>query len=139
MADEDLDIRMFVNGEGPPDLDPYFTELDGSEAEAVAQSIALRCYTPKGYAVGHNIDAPNDGLFLPDFVQSTMTPQTLFTVKTLVLGETRKDDRVQSARVEVTGDAAAQTMTIAVQGEGIDEDFEFSLAVDAAGVSLTST
>jgi hypothetical protein len=137
MADEDLDIRMFVNGEGPPDLDPYFNEIEG--AEAIAQSVALRCYTPKGYAVGHNIDAPNDGVFLPDFVQSAMTKQTMFTVKTLVNGETRKDDRVETARVEVTGDAASQTMTIAVSGEGISEDFEFALSVDADGVALTST
>lgn len=137
MADEDLDVRMFVNGEGPPDLDPYFNEIEG--AEAIAQSVALRCYTPKGYAVGHNIDAPNDGVFLPDFVQSTMTQQTMFTVKTLVHGEARKDDRVEAVRVSVTGDAAAQTMTISVEGEGVSEDFEFGISVDASGVSLTST
>jgi hypothetical protein len=137
MADEDLDVRMFVNGEGPPDLDPYFNEIDG--AEGIAQSIALRCYTPKGYAVGHNIDAPNDGVFIPDFVQASMSQQTLFTVKTLVHGEVRKDERVESARVSVTGDAAAQTMTISVEGEGVAEDFEFALSVDPSGVSLTST
>ncbi|MGK3995091.1 hypothetical protein [Sorangium sp. So ce1024] len=137
MADEDLDIRMFVDGKGPPDIDPYFTEIEG--AEAIAQSVALRCYTPKGYAPGHNIDAPNDGVFLPDFVQSTMTPHSLFTAKTLVHGEARKVDGVDSARVSVTGDQAAQRMTISVEGEGVDGEFEFSLTVDPSGLGVTST
>ncbi|WP_437310004.1 hypothetical protein [Sorangium sp. So ce388] len=137
MADEDLDIRMFVGGKGPPDLDPYFTEIEGPEAKA--QEIGLRCYTPKGYAVGHNIDAPNDGIFLPDFVQSTMSNQTLFTVQALVRGEARKVDGVEAVRVTATGDAAAQTMTVAVEGESAEGDFEFSLAVDSAGVALVTT
>ncbi|XXX79176.1 hypothetical protein WMF30_10420 [Sorangium sp. So ce134] len=138
MPDEDLDIRMFVDGEGPPDLDPYFAEIVG--AEAIAQSIALRCYTPKGYAVGHNIDAPNDGIFLPDFVQSTVTKQTMFTVKTLVLGEVRKDDRVESARVDVTYAAETQTMRVAVEGVAITgEAFAFGLDVTSNGVTVAET
>lgn len=136
-AELGLDVRMFVGGEGPPDLDPNFTEIDG--AEAVAQAVALRCYTPRFPSPGHLIDSPDDGIFLPDFVQGKLDAKLRFIVQQLIRAQARKDERVDAVKVSVTSDASAQTMTVNVAGVTSDgEVFDFTLAVSDVTVELLS-
>jgi hypothetical protein len=130
-----LDVRMFVDGAGPPDLDPLFAEIDG--AEAVAQVVALRCYTPRFPAPGYLLGSENEGIFLPDFVQGKLDAKTKFIVQQLVRAQARKDERVESTRVDVTTDAAAQTMTIDIAGTtSDDEPFELTISVSDVTVEL---
>jgi hypothetical protein len=130
-----LDVRMFVDGAGPPDLDPLFTEIDG--AEAVAQVVALRTFTPRFPSPGYLIGSENEGIFLPDFVQGKIDSKTKFIVQQLVRAQTRKDERVASAKVTVDADAAAQSMNIDIAGTtSDDEPFEFTLSVSGVTVEL---
>jgi hypothetical protein len=130
-----LDVRMFVDGVGAPDLDPFFTEIDG--AEAVGQAVALRCYCPRFPAVGHLIGAEDDGMYLPDFVQSKMDARTSGIVKQLVRAQALKDERVGSAKVNVTTDLSTQTMTVEINGTtSDDEPFELVLSVDDVTVEM---
>lgn len=133
-SDLGIDVNMFVDGSGAPDLDPYFGEISGPRA--VAQAVALRCYTPRADAPGFLLGAENDGIFLPDFMQAKLTDQTLFTVRTLVAGEARKDERVETAKVSVTADLATQRMLVDISGTTAEGPFDLTLAISDVTVEL---
>jgi hypothetical protein len=132
--DYGIDVSMFVNGQGPPDLDPNFRLIDGPEA--VAQNVALRCNTQRE-GPGALLGAENDGLFLPNFANATITPDVLMRVKTLVGGEARKDERVGAATVSATADLAQQRIIVDVDGRTDTEaPFSLTLSVDKVSVEL---
>jgi len=118
------DIEMFANDATTPDLDPYFSLIDG--ARAVAQAGALRFYTP----LGSLPDAPNCGADLRDYINAKNSPVVLLAVRTLATEQISRDDRVGSVRVEVTNDIAEQKMLLQTNGTTADgETFELVLAI----------
>lgn len=133
-ADYGLDVEMFVGDEGPPDLDPYFGTVTG--ARAVAQAVTLRLYTPRADAPGYLIGAEDDGIFLPDFVQGGITQQNQFAIQSAVTAEVYKDERVESATVNVSGDLQNQRFTIEINGTTAEGPFELTLGVSSVKVEL---
>lgn len=133
-TDYGIDIQMFVGRAGPPDLDPYFNEITGPDA--VAQVVGLRCFTPRAETAGYLVGAEEDGMFLPDFLQGTLTDRKLFTARTLVAGEARKDERVESVTVNTSADLATQKMQVEISGTTADGPFDLTLGVDSLTVEL---
>lgn len=125
-TDEQLgsDIEMFANDATTPDLDPYFTLIDG--ARAVAQAGALRFYTP----LGSLPDAPNCGADLRDYLNAAANPVVRLAVRTLATEQLTRDDRVGAVRVDVTSDTEEQKLLVETNGTTADgESFELVLAI----------
>lgn len=123
------DIEMFANGATTPDLDPYFTEIDGPRA--VAQSGALRFYTP----LGSLPDAPNCGADLRDYVNAAANSSVRLAVRTLATEQITRDDRVASVQANVSHDAAEQKLLLETNGYCADGS-AFELVLGIASVTI---
>jgi hypothetical protein len=125
-TDEQLgvDVEMFANGATTPDLDPYFTEIDG--ARAVTQEAALRFYT----TLGSLRDAPNAGANLREHINARSTAVGRLALTTLAINQITRDDRVGSVKVNVTNDPTTQQTLVQTNGHTSDgESFELVLAI----------
>jgi phage baseplate assembly protein W len=76
---------------GVPDLDPTFSLFGGEML--VVEAAARRLITPRGSVPG----APDYGYDLTQHIQARLTPVKLAQIRTAVIAEVTKDERVASA------------------------------------------
>jgi phage baseplate assembly protein W len=112
------------------DLDPTFTLVGGHRV--VAEACIRRLTTPRGGL----FYAPNYGTDVREMLAARLDATRLSGWKSRIESELRKDDRVQSARAEITLDAAAERAVIAVSVATVDGPFSFTLAASALSVEL---
>lgn len=107
------------------DLTEEMTEIDGFSPRALAEALLRRLDCPRGQLA----DDPNYGLDLKSYVNRGTAAAELFALAGEIRNEWSKDDRVESATVEIEVSEAGRRLT----GSGI------VTAVDPAigGFSLT--
>jgi phage baseplate assembly protein W len=111
-------------------LDAAFTLVGGHRA--LAEACIRRLTTPRGGL----FYAPNYGTDVREMLMARLDAARLSGWKSRIESELRKDDRVQSARAEITLDAAAERAVIAVSVATADGPFSFTLAASALSVEL---
>ena len=116
---------------GTDDLDPFMTELDGTDVLVVAQAIYRRLTTAKGSL----IEDPDYGLDVRAFLRKAMTPAYLASIPGQIENEITKDDRITNVVVRMT-DNGDSTFDLDVSGETADGEFTLTAAVSADGVIL---
>lgn len=93
------------------DLTAYCDEVGGGSRLALAQALYRRVTTPRGSL----LDDPDYGVDVPGFLNNGVTQRELAGLSGAVRNELVKDDRVDSAQVQVTLDSPkAMRVTILV-------------------------
>lgn len=118
------DISVF------PDLGKRFRLVTGRAN--LAEAVAKRLMTPRGKL--HY--APDYGFDLRRFVNANSTPDVLSSVRSNVVGEVTKDERVLSATATVTFIAASETLRVEILLTDADGPFKMIVAADADLVTL---
>ena len=98
---------------------------------AIAESIARRLTTPRGRLIGD----PNYGIDVTEYLNADLSRRDVAELRSAIISECLKDERVEEITVEVTIDASDK-MTIAIQFVGADGPFEFVLSVNELSVEI---
>lgn len=102
-----------------------------SGTKLLGQAVYHRLMTPRG----SQLDCPDDGIDLQEYLSLPMTPAQLAGVPGEVRQEILKDERIQDAEVIMTKLVDGFKLTIrCTPAEG--PDFELTLGVDAAATKL---
>lgn len=114
------------------DLDPLMTEVSGERV--VQEVIARRCRT----APGMNVDAPNEGIDLRDYIGDDTNEEGILRLRADVLHQATDDPRVFSATADMTiEDVGAEAkVTIALDADGAEGPFALVLSVDSLTVAI---
>lgn len=113
------------------DLDPAFGLVSG--VTGLAQALARRLITPRGL-LG---DDPNYGSDLRDRLQDGLDAGGVSGVKQAVEAECAKDERVASARADVSFSSTTNTLSIKVAVEPVEgRTFVLVLAVTTVTMAL---
>lgn len=107
-----------------PDLDPTFTLISGPQV--VAQSIARRLTTPRGDLAFH----PDYGIDLRMWLNEAMTPQAIAECSQSIEAECRKDERVETVKVNVEMNYTTFSMRIKVFITTALGPFSLTLRID---------
>lgn len=112
------------------DLDPTMREVSGERV--VQEVIARRCTT----APGMNVDAPDEGIDIRDFLGDDVDEAAILQLRADVLEQATADPRVFSAAVNMTltqvdGDTAVTIDVNADSAEG-----PFSLVLEASELTV---
>lgn len=109
------------------DIDPTGRTVTGREL--VAEALVRRLMTPRGRLMGD----PDYGLDLRQYVNADMSPRDIASLRSAVVAECEKDERVASADTEATLDSVGVlTLTIAIE---LSEE-AFALVVSASDVTV---
>jgi hypothetical protein len=113
------------------DLDPRMPTLRGRIVPI--QRFVRRLYTPRGSCP----DAPNDGIDVRDFLNSTLTVEQ---IQGLIQGELSKDPAclIATATVTFSGPLNKKTAKIEIDGELSDGPFALVIGVSSLTVELLS-
>lgn len=114
---------------GVPDLDPTFSLFGGDDL--VVETAARRLITPRGSLPG----AADYGYDLTQHIQARMTPVKLAQIRTAVIAEVTKDERVKRAECECTA-MPGGVLRVRVSVSTDTRTYEFVLQVSQVSVSL---
>lgn len=118
-------------GQTEPDLDPFFTEIDGPRC--IAEGLARRLCSPRGSLDG----SPNDGEDIRARVSRLVSSREVFDIQVAIQREAAKDERVKSAYVSVEWQPAKRTLLARVTVEPmVGETFKFTLAIGQVAIAL---
>lgn len=114
---------------GAPDLDPTFSLFGGDDL--VVEAAARRLITPRGSLPG----APDYGYDLTQHVQARLTPVKLAQIRSAVVAEVTKDERIVKAEclAESTNNGASLRVRVTVSTSIRD----YSLVLNVSAVSVT--
>lgn len=112
------------------DLDPAFGLVSGNKA--VAQALLRRFSTPRG---GLFYDRTY-GYDLRAFCNADLHAHELFAIAASVEAEAERDERVSSARADVTFDAPTGRLRVSLRVVGSEGPFALVLDVSAVTVEL---
>jgi hypothetical protein len=124
------DMKAFAPGSTGPDLDPTFSLING--AEVVGDAVARRLVTPRGSLL-HD---PDYGFDLRGMLNARMTPQQLAYIRNGVEKESTKDERVLSAKVQMSFSMSLQRLKVKVSLETKNGPFSLTLLVSDVSVEL---
>lgn len=115
-----------------PDLDATFSLL-GSQ-RIVAEAVARRLLTPHGTLFYD----PDSGVDLRELLGEGFTQAKLYRLRSLISSEAEADERVLSAAVALTFNAAAQSLSVRVTIQTADgPDFALVLDINKLSVDLS--
>jgi phage baseplate assembly protein W len=115
---------------GVPDLDPTFS-LFGGDA-LVVEAAARRLITPRGSLPG----CPDYGYDLTQHVQARLSPVKLAQIRTAVISEITKDERVVRADCEATPLSNGRVLRLVVGVQTRVQKYRFVLTVSQVSVEL---
>jgi hypothetical protein len=124
-------MSTYGTGIGDRDeLDPRFAPVD--EVTNMAIEMARRLSTPRGALVW----APNDGIDLTLYLNRDLEPSDVNAMRTEILHEILKDERIASASVDVAFDPGGSALTLSVEGVGAPGPFSMVIAASALSISV---
>lgn len=115
------------------DVDPRWTEISDT-ALIIAEHCVRRIDTPVGLP-----DDSSWGLSITEYCNKPTTLQELRGLEGRIAAEYRKDDRIESVRVEVTSSTDYTTLTVKARIVPVDPmtgDFTLTLSASDAGVLI---
>jgi hypothetical protein len=115
---------------GVDDLDPAFAILD--DRTSTALDLVRRLSTPRGSLPW----APDDGLDLRAYLNADLDSAELNALRTEIVHELEKDERVASATVDLNLDSASSTLRLSIACDGAAGPFSFVVAASALGVTF---
>jgi phage baseplate assembly protein W len=124
MADFGTDLSAIAG------LDPGFTLVSGRRA--LAEASLRRLTTQRGTL----FYAPNYGTDVRELLLARLDSAKLAAWRSRIEAELLQDDRILEVEAELTLDAAAERLTLAVHATDGDGPFKFTLAVDRVTAAL---
>lgn len=115
------------------DLSPIGAKVDG--ARRVAEALARRLSTTRGSLLSSHPDVGSYGIALQDYLQGTMLPDEVASLRGVVARECMKDPRVDTAHV--TASLLGGKLTLKIRAIG---SFGAAvLAADEKNIIITET
>lgn len=128
MAEADYGTGLSaLPGEAPDEL---FRPITGRRV--LVESLARQLACPPGGLFW----APEKGIDLRAYLRARIDGPTLVEIRQRTLATLREDERVVDVRADVTFDAAAKRLRLALAVEAADGPFSFVLDVSAARVEV---
>ena len=124
------DTWIGPNANGILDLEPSLREVSG--IDVLVQSVLMRITTPTGSA----IDAPDDCFDMRGWVSKGMTVATLGQLKSLIMGQLLRDQRIVSAVVGVSFNFQTSILTVTMTIQSTIGPFTLTLNVSAVTVQM---
>jgi hypothetical protein len=115
---------------GAPDLDPTFSLFGGEDL--ITEVAARRLITPRGSLPG----APDYGYDLTQHVQARLTPVKLAQIRSAVVAEVTKDERIVKAECLTESINSGTTLRVRVSVSTAARSYSFVLNVSAVSVTL---
>ena len=112
------------------DLDPAMGEATGRAV--LTNSLICRQTQP----LGSNVQWPNDGIDLRNYVQLGMTPEQLAEVAGKIQNQLRRDQRVLDVNVQVRFNSSTSIMTVIETFQSGYGPFTLTLSVSSVTVAL---
>lgn len=121
-------------GQTEPDLDPFFTEIDGPRC--LVEGLARRLCSPRGSLDG----SPNDGEDVRMRLGRPMTARELFDLRVAIQREAAKDERIAQAFASL--DWQARDSRLVIGGTivpVVGQAFKFTLSIDHVAFAIGVT
>lgn len=124
------DVSTYAGPDGD-DVEPMLGLISG--ARVVTEAVARRLETRRGSLLGH----PDEGLDIASLLSARITQAQARLLQREIEREVLRDERVRTARVQVTMSASAQVLAIEVSGECGLGPFGLVLRLDGEGAVET--
>lgn len=115
---------------GVPDLDPTFTGFGGDDL--VVEAAARRLITPRGSLPG----APDYGYDLRQHMQARLTPLKLAQIRSAIVSEVTKDERITRAECLAESINSGATMRVRLTVSTTTRSYALVLEVSSVSVTL---
>lgn len=113
-----------------PDLEPSGAAIGGRRL--LADHLMRRLTTPRGSIPM----LPDYGIDVRDFLSAKMSPDELYSLRSMVENELKEDERISDASVLATFDRQTETITLECTVEAGSGPFVFTTKINALNIDL---
>jgi hypothetical protein len=128
------DLTTFWASDDSPGMDPAFGVITGRRV--ILEAVARRLMTPRGSLSGTTARAREYGFDIRGFSQAKMSPTQLGRLRSGIVAECLKDERIRRAEAEVSIDLATSVLTVSIAVDTNQGPFSFVLGADDLTVTI---